>query len=189
MNASRRHSAGGWLTAVALGALVLTGCGQEPTDRLEPAAAAGPAPSSTADDATDRTDGTDGTDDDRTHDSGKSADPVASREKAAPSARADDRTGDGTSDRADTARKSAAPSPSPAPDRRTAAPTAPKDTSATTGKAPFSRHRAIRHHQQGLDRQRAHLPGRSARPEGDQPPIRHLGDHPGHRPLHHGAHG
>ncbi|MFI2360121.1 hypothetical protein OG582_17245 [Streptomyces anulatus] len=141
MNASRRHSAGGWLTAVALGALVLTGCGQEPTDRLEPAAAAGPAPSSTADDATDRTDGTDGTDgtdDDRTHGSGKSADPAASREKAAPSARADDRTGDGTSDRADTARKSAAPSPSPAPDRRTAAPTAPKDTSATTGKAPFA---------------------------------------------------
>ncbi|MFE1366472.1 hypothetical protein ACFW84_19840 [Streptomyces anulatus] len=33
MNASRRHSAGGWLTAVALGALVLTGCGQEPSDR------------------------------------------------------------------------------------------------------------------------------------------------------------
>lgn len=135
MNASRRHSAGGWLTAVALGALVLTGCGQEPTDRLEPAAAAGPAPSSTAGDATDRTDTTD---DGRTHDSGKSADPAAGREKAAPSARADDRTGDRTSDRADTVRKSAAPSPSPAPDRRTAAPTAPKDTSATTGNAPFA---------------------------------------------------
>ncbi|MFH8402150.1 hypothetical protein ACH4E9_32580 [Streptomyces anulatus] len=135
MNASRRHSAGGWLTAVALGALVLTGCGQEPSDRLEPAAAAGPTPSSTAGDTTDRTDGTD---DDRTHDSGKSADPAASREKASPSARADDRTGDRTSDRADTVRKSAAPSPPPAPDRRTAAPTASKDTSATTGKAPFA---------------------------------------------------
>ncbi|MFE1819172.1 hypothetical protein ACFW9S_09200 [Streptomyces anulatus] len=135
MNVSRRHSAGGWLTAVALGALVLTGCGQEPSDRLEPAAAAGPAPSSTADDATDRTDGTD---DDRTHGSGKSADPAASGEKASPSARADDRTGDRTSDRADTVRESAAPAPSPAPDRRTAAPTAPRDTSATTGDAPFA---------------------------------------------------
>ncbi|MFD5343880.1 hypothetical protein ACFWJY_08945 [Streptomyces anulatus] len=140
MNASRRHSAGAWLTAVTLGALVLTGCGQEASDRLEPAAAAGPAPSSTADDATDRTDGTDwtdrtdGTDDDRTHDSGKSADPAASGEKASPSARADDRT----SDRADTVRKPATPAPSPAPDRRTAAPTAPKDTSATTGSAPFA---------------------------------------------------
>ncbi|MFJ9186830.1 MULTISPECIES: hypothetical protein [Streptomyces] len=136
MNASRRHSAGGWLTAVALGALVLTGCGQEPSDRLEPAAAAGPAPSSTAGDATDTTD------DGRTHDSGKSADPAASGEKTSPPARADDRTddrtSDRTSDRADTARKSAAPAPSPAPDRRTAAPTASKDTSATTGKAPFA---------------------------------------------------
>ncbi|MFJ2437651.1 hypothetical protein ACIOWM_30980 [Streptomyces anulatus] len=138
MNASRRHSAGGWLTAVALGALVLTGCGQEPSDRLEPAAAAGAAPSSTAGDATDTTDATD---DDRTHDSGKSADPAASGEKASPSARADGRTGDRTSDRtsdgADTARKSATPAPSPAPDRRTAAPTASKNTSAT-GNAPFA---------------------------------------------------
>ncbi|MFH9202502.1 hypothetical protein ACH4KO_37140 [Streptomyces anulatus] len=127
MNASRRHSAGGWLTAVALGALVLTGCGQEPSDRLEPAAA---APSSTAGDATDATD------DDRTHDGGKSADPAASGEKASPSARAD-QTGDRTSDRADTA-PTAAPAPSPAPARRTAAPTASKDTSATTGNAPFA---------------------------------------------------
>ncbi|MFC8625163.1 hypothetical protein [Streptomyces anulatus] len=135
MNTFRRHSAGGWLTAVALGALVLTGCGQEPSDRLEPAAAAGPAPSSTAGDTTDTTDATD---DGRTHDGRKSADPAASGEKASPSARADERTGDRTSDRADTVRKSAAPSPSPAPDRRTAAPTASKDTSATTGKAPFA---------------------------------------------------
>ncbi|MFI7088619.1 hypothetical protein ACIBUR_34135 [Streptomyces anulatus] len=131
MNASRRHSAGGWLTAVALGALVLTGCGQEPSDRLEPAAAAGAAPSPTAGDTTDATD------DGRAHDSGKSADPAASGEKASPSARAD-QTGDRTSDRADTAPKSAAPAPSPAPDRRTAAPTASKDTSATTGNAPFA---------------------------------------------------
>ncbi|MEV7113499.1 hypothetical protein [Streptomyces anulatus] len=120
MNVSRRHSAGGWLTAVALGALVLTGCGQEPSDRLEPAAAAGPAASSTAGDARNATDATD---DDRTHDS----------QKASPSARAGDQTGD----QADTVRKSAAPGPSPAPDRRTAAPTASKDTSATTGNAPF----------------------------------------------------
>ncbi|MDX3489334.1 MULTISPECIES: hypothetical protein [unclassified Streptomyces] len=139
MNVSHRHSAGGWLTAVALGALVLTSCGQEPSDRLDPAAAAGPAPSSTAGDATDTTDATD---DDRTHDSGKSADPAASGEKASPSARAGDQkgdqTGDRTSDRADTVRKSAAPAHSPAPDRRTAAPTASKDTSATTGNAPFA---------------------------------------------------
>ncbi|NEE06386.1 hypothetical protein G3M58_08035, partial [Streptomyces sp. SID7499] len=53
MNATRRHSARGWLTAVALGALVLTGCGQEPSNRLEPAGAAGPAPSSTTGDTTD----------------------------------------------------------------------------------------------------------------------------------------
>ncbi|WP_217222221.1 hypothetical protein [Streptomyces anulatus] len=132
MNASRRHSAGGWLTAVALGALVLTGCGQEPSDRLEPAAAAGATPSSTAGDATDATD------DDRPHDSGKSADPAPSGEKASPSARAGDRTADRTDDRADTAPKSAAPAPSPAPDRRTAAPTASKDSSATTGDAPFA---------------------------------------------------
>ncbi|MFI5655403.1 hypothetical protein ACIA71_29775 [Streptomyces anulatus] len=87
MNASRRHSAGGWLTAVALGALVLTGCGQEPSDRLEPAAAAGAAPSSTAGDATDTTDATD---DGRTRDGGKSADPAPSlapdRRSAAPTA-------------------------------------------------------------------------------------------------------
>ncbi len=133
MNVSRRHSAGGWLTAVALGALVLTGCGQD-SDRLETAAAAGPAPSSTAGDATDTTDTTD---DDRTHGGGKSADPAASDEKASPSAQGD-RTGDRTSDRADTAPKSAVPAPSPAPDRRTAAPTASKDTSATTGDAPFA---------------------------------------------------
>ncbi|MEU8670817.1 hypothetical protein AB0C71_28510 [Streptomyces anulatus] len=139
MNASRRPSAGGWLTAVALGALVLTGCGQEPSDRLEPAAAAGAAPSSTAGDATDATD------DDRTHDSGRSAGPAASGEKASSSARADDRTGDRTSDRAsdgasdgaDTARRSATPATSPAPDRRAAAPTASKNTSAT-GNAPFA---------------------------------------------------
>ncbi|MEU2071685.1 hypothetical protein [Streptomyces anulatus] len=139
MNVSRRHSAGGWLTAVALGALVLTGCGQEPSGRLEPAAAAGPAPSSTTGDATDTADATD---DDRTHDSGKSADPAASGEKASPSARADDQTGDRASDRtrdrADTVRKSAAPAHSPAPARKTAAPTASKDTAATTAKAPFA---------------------------------------------------
>ncbi|MGC5536001.1 hypothetical protein [Streptomyces sp. SR-10] len=135
MNVSRRHSAGGWLTAVALGALVLTGCGQEPSDRLEPAAAAGAAPSSTAGDATNATDATD---DDRAHGSGKSADPAASGEKASPSARAGDQTGDRTSDRADTVRESAAPALPPAPDRRTPAPTASKDTSATTGNAPFA---------------------------------------------------
>ncbi|MDG9685648.1 hypothetical protein QC334_23450 [Streptomyces sp. DH18] len=134
MNVFRRHSAGGWLTAVALGALVLTGCGQEPSDRLEPAAAAGAVPSSTAGDATDPTETTD---DDRTHGSGKSADPAASGEKASPSARTaqtGDRTGDRTGDQADTVRKPATPAHSPA----LAAPTAPKDTSATTGKAPFA---------------------------------------------------
>ncbi|QYA95116.1 hypothetical protein KZO11_16245 [Streptomyces anulatus] len=87
MNACRNYSAGGWLTAVALGALVLTGCGQEPSDRLGPAAAAGAAPSSTAGDATDTTDATD---DGRTRDGGKSADPAPSltpdRRSAAPTA-------------------------------------------------------------------------------------------------------
>lgn len=131
MNASRRHSARGWLTAVVLGALVLTGCGQESSDRLEPASAAEPAPSSTAGDTTDTTD------DGRPHDGRKSADPAASGEKTSPSARAD-QTNDRTSDRTDTVRKSAAPAPPPAPARRTAAPTASKDTSATTGKAPFA---------------------------------------------------
>lgn len=142
MNATRRHSAGGWLTAVALGALVLTGCGQEPSNRLEPAGAAGPAPSSTTGDTTD-TAGTTGdtagtADDGPAHDGVKSAGPAASGAKASPSARADDRADDRTGDRADPVRKSAAPAPSPAPDRRTAAPTASKGTSATTGNAPFA---------------------------------------------------
>ncbi|WP_435599372.1 hypothetical protein [Streptomyces anulatus] len=135
MNATRRHSAGGWLTAVALGALgalVLTGCGQEPSNRLEPAGAAGPAPSSTTGD----TAGT--ADDGPAHDGVKSAGPAASGAKASPSARADDRADDRTGDRADPVRKSAAPAPSPAPDRRTAAPAASKGTSATTGNAPFA---------------------------------------------------
>lgn len=127
MNAFRRHSAKGWLTAVALGALVLTGCGQEPSHRLEPAAAAGAAPSPTAGDATD---------DGRPHDGRKSADPAEGGKKASPSAPSerDDRKGL----RTDTDRKSAVSAPSSAPESRAATPTAPEDASASTGNAPFA---------------------------------------------------
>lgn len=59
MNASRRHSAKGWLTAIALSALVLTGCGQKSADHMAPSAAVKSAPSPAADDATDATDATD----------------------------------------------------------------------------------------------------------------------------------
>ncbi|MER6698901.1 hypothetical protein ABT289_17185 [Streptomyces fimicarius] len=127
MNTFRRHSAKGWLTAVALGALVLTGCGQEPSHRLEPAAAAEAAPSPTAGGATD---------DGRPHDGKKSADPAESGKKAAPSASSgrDDRKGP----RTDTDRKSDVSAPSSAPEGRTATPAAPEATSEPAVGAPFA---------------------------------------------------
>jgi hypothetical protein len=114
MNISRRHAAKGWLTVVALSTLVLTGCSQKPADHTEPAAA--------------------GMRDDALPDGGKkSADLATSGKKASPSARADK-----TDTETDAGRKSADPAPSSAPVRKTATPTDSKDTSATTGTAPFA---------------------------------------------------
>ncbi|MQY14357.1 hypothetical protein SRB5_45230 [Streptomyces sp. RB5] len=49
MNTSRRHTAKGWLTVIAISTLVLTGCGRQGgTDAMEPAGAAKPAASPAA---------------------------------------------------------------------------------------------------------------------------------------------
>ncbi|WDG30325.1 hypothetical protein N7925_19295 [Streptomyces sp. CA-278952] len=109
MNAFLRHSAKGWITAIALSALVLTGCGQNPSEDLGPATAAESSSSSS---------------------SATSAKPA----EASPSAR-DDRTDTGGKPSA--AAPSSAPSPEPSsePTRRTAAPADPKATSAPTANA------------------------------------------------------
>ncbi|MFJ7086327.1 hypothetical protein ACIQU8_24230 [Streptomyces griseus] len=134
MNAFRRHSAKGWLTAVALGALVLTGCGQEPSHRLEPAAAAEAAPSPTAGGATD---------DGRPHDGKKSAEGAESGKKAAPSAPSASSASSGRDDRkgprTDADRKSdVSAAPSSAPEGRTATPAAPETTPEPAVGAPFA---------------------------------------------------
>ncbi|MEU5286437.1 hypothetical protein AB0G97_20845 [Streptomyces sp. NPDC020755] len=110
MNAFLRHSAKGWITAIALSALVLTGCGQNPSENLGSATAAESSSSSS------------------------SAKPA----EASPSAR-DDRTGfrTDTGGKPSAAAPSSEPSsaPSSAPTRRTAAPADPKATSAPTANA------------------------------------------------------
>ncbi|WP_329392590.1 hypothetical protein [Streptomyces sp. NBC_01716] len=123
MNLSRRNAPKGWLTAVALSSLALTGCGQKPADHME-SAVAKPASSSAAAEMTD----------DALPDGGKkSADPATSGKKASPSARADK-----TGTRTDADRKSADPAPSSAPARKTATPTDSKGTVATAGTVPFA---------------------------------------------------
>ncbi|MFF0507462.1 hypothetical protein ACFYUH_28210 [Streptomyces fimicarius] len=151
MNAFRRHSAKGWLTAVALGALVLTGCGQEPSHRLEPAAAAEAAPSPTADGATD---------DGLPHDGKKSADLTESGKKAAPSASSgrDDRK----DPRTDTDRKSDVSAPSSAPEGRTATPAAPEATSEPAVGAPFAGTEHVTISKAWSDNGRTYLSVRSA---------------------------
>ncbi|MFI1935257.1 hypothetical protein [Streptomyces sp. NPDC020330] len=127
MNAFRRHSARGWLTAIALSTLVLTGCGQKSADRMAPSAAAKPASSSPADDTTDKTDAAEDTPPGA---GGRPAPPAASDEKSTPPSRADK-----TGFRTDADRKSTdAAAPSSAP----AAPATSKDTSAAAGTAPFA---------------------------------------------------
>jgi hypothetical protein len=130
MNAFRRHSAKGWLTAIALSTLVLTGCGQNSADRMAPSAAAKPASSAAADDTTEAADTTDAA----LPEDGDQATPSAtSGEKTTPPSRADK-----TGLRTDAGRRSAetaAPSSAPvAP----AAPADSKDTSAAAGTAPFA---------------------------------------------------
>ncbi|MFH9297958.1 hypothetical protein [Streptomyces sp. NPDC017520] len=140
MNASRRHSAKGWLTAIALSALVLTGCGQKSADHMAPSAAVKSAPSPAADDTTDAADAAD---DARPEDGDQGTPLAASDEKTTPPSRADK-----TGFRTDADRKStdaAAPSPAPSsaqPSAPSSAPAAPaaafKDTSAAAGTAPFA---------------------------------------------------
>lgn len=130
MNASRRHSAKGWLTVIALSTLVLTGCGQKSAEHMAPSAAAKPASSPAADDTTDTADPTD---DARSEDGDKAAPPATSDEKTTPPSRADK-----TGFRTDADRKPAdAATPSSAPTAPTP-PAASKDTSAAAGTAPFA---------------------------------------------------
>ncbi|PCG83410.1 hypothetical protein CIB93_24515 [Streptomyces sp. WZ.A104] len=125
MNASRRHFAKGWLTAIALSTLVLTGCGQKSADHTAPSAAAKPVSFPTADDTADATDAA------RSEDGDKAAPPATSgKQRTTPPSQADR-----TSFRTDADRKSAgAAAPSSAP----TAPAGSKDTSGTTAKAPFA---------------------------------------------------
>ncbi|MER7700671.1 MULTISPECIES: hypothetical protein [unclassified Streptomyces] len=141
MNAFRRHSAKGWLTAIALGTLVLTGCGQPPADRT--AASAGARTASSA--ATDEAPGDSGSDD------GDKATPAATDGKQTdPLARAD-KTGFRTDTDSDDDANAAANADANAhtdtdtdTDRKSVAPVAPaspadsQGASTAAGTAPFA---------------------------------------------------
>lgn len=127
MNVFRRHSAKGWLTAIALSTLVLTGCGQNSADRMAPSAAAKPASSPASDDATDATD------DALPEDGDQATPPATSGEKTTPPSRADK-----TGFRTDADRKSAETTDPSAAPTTPAAPADSEDTSAAAGTAPFA---------------------------------------------------
>ncbi|MFG3408995.1 hypothetical protein [Streptomyces sp. NPDC048142] len=132
MNASRRHSAKGWLAAIALSTLALTGCGQNSADHTAPSTAAKPVASTTADDTTDATDGA------RSEDGDKAAPPATSGKQQTASPSQADRTGfrtDADRESAKAASPSSAPRP-PADSKDT--PAGSKDTSETAAKAPFA---------------------------------------------------
>ncbi|MFE0630656.1 hypothetical protein ACFW3D_27300 [Streptomyces sp. NPDC058864] len=130
MNTSRCRTTMRWLSVVTLGAIALTGCSQKPVDRMDPAAAAKPTPSSISADETDaRADG-----------GKKSAEPAEATKKVSPSAPAGN---SGT--RSDGGQKFAEPttvaktkSPSTQTGTRSDSSEAAKDTSASTSKAAFA---------------------------------------------------
>ncbi|MEU0099084.1 hypothetical protein [Streptomyces sp. NPDC006267] len=139
MNAFRRHSAKGWLTAIALSTLVLTGCGQPPADRT--AASAGTRTASSA--ATDEAPGDSGSDG-----SDKATPAATDGKQTDPLARAD-KTGFRTDTDSGAAADSAANADAGAhadtdADRKSVAPVAPaspadsQGTSAAAGTAPFA---------------------------------------------------
>ncbi|WP_345590278.1 hypothetical protein [Streptomyces marokkonensis] len=131
MNASHRRTTKHWVAITALAAIALTGCTQEPADRMDSAADTKAASPSLSADKTDA----------RPNGDKKPADPAEAAKKASPSAPAGN-----SSPRTDDVRNSAQPTTAAKtqpPSEQTGTPSdssgeAAKDAPASTGRAPFA---------------------------------------------------